>query len=398
MVDEADCKDKKVFVRVDFNTPLDKNTGEISDRTRIAEPIDTIRYLSDQGARIVLVSHLGRPKDKSERKLYSLRKCEAILKELMPERKVSYLSNIFDPAQIDKIKSGEIKISENIRFHVEETSKDEKERMAFAKKIASNFDLFVNDAFGASHRDHASVTELPQLLKPYIGYLMKRELEALGSLLSNPKRPFVAVVGGAKVSTKLQVLKKLLRNVDTILIGGAMAYTFLYSRAVSVGSSMLEKGYLSDAFQIIDQSAFYEKNFILPIDHVVSDRISHDAKTRVVKQNIPKGLLGGDIGPKTVSLFTKYIKSAETIFWNGPMGVFEFPKFFKGTQEIARAIAQSKAKSLVGGGDSIYALRLAKMEDKITHVSTGGGATLEFLEKGNLPGLTAIKNAWEISK
>ena len=214
-------------------------------------------------------------------------------------------------------------------------------------------------------------------------------------MLTHVERPFVAIIGGAKVSTKLKILKKLISHVDTILIGGAMAYTFLYSKAISIGFSKFEKDFLPAAFQIMDEASYNKKELILPIDHVVSDKIDYEAKTKIVKAKIPDNLLGGDIGPNTISLYGKYIKSAKTIFWNGPMGVFEIPQFSQGTKKIAKMIAQSKARSVVGGGDSMHAVKLYKVEDKITHVSTGGGATLEFLEKGSLVGLDSIKDSWK---
>ncbi len=387
---EASLRGKKVLLRADFNVPFKHESGEILDNTRIVQVIPTIKFLTSQGAHLSIISHLGRPKSEPDRKKYSFGRLLSSIQLLLSNFEISFVSNIFDAKRLSSQKSNEVFLLENIRFHDAETDTDIDRRLGFAKKISENFDLYVNDAFSASHREHASVTEIPKYLPSYMGFLLEEEITQLKSLYENIKKPYVAIVGGAKVSTKIETLRGLIKRADTILIGGAMAYTFLKSRASEIGNSLFERKYLPTAFQIIDEAAYYRKEILLPIDHIVAKKIDETSKARTVKQNIPDGFMGGDIGQKTLRLYIKRIQSAKTVFWNGPMGVFEIPKFSKGTVALAKAVATTKAKTVVGGGDSIHALKLAGVTDKINHVSGGGGAALEFLENPNLPGIKIL--------
>ena len=382
---------KRVILRTDFNVPLDKDTGVINDTTRIIESLPTIEYLSERGAKVIIISHLGRPikKDKN----LSLNKVADCLQDLLKQHSVKFTDKILtekNAIEVENLNNGEILLMENIRFASEETSDNEEERKQFAQSLAQNGDIYVNDAFGASHREHASIFDIANLLPSYPGFLLEKEIKELSRLQSNPPRPFVAIIGGAKVSTKLKMLENLIKQVDVVLVGGAMAYTFLKSRALEVGTSLIEREYLSSAFQVIDKAAYLKKEFLLPIDHVIAKEFSADASSKVVGLNIPGDSMGLDIGPKTIKKYKEVISSAKTIFWNGPMGAFEMKKFSEGTMEIAKAIAKSKAHTVVGGGDSIYAARMAGIEDKINHISTGGGASLEFIEGKKLPGIVVL--------
>ena len=387
---EANVQNKKVLLRADFNVPFQSENGEILDNTRIVRIIPTLKFLINQGAHLSIISHLGRPKSESDRKKYSFKQLLLFIQSLLSDFEISFVDNVLDTERLSSQKSNEILLFENIRFHDAETSADTDERLDFAKKISENFDLYVNDAFSASHREHASVTEIPQHLPSYMGFLLEEEIIQLKSLYENIERPYVAIVGGAKVSTKIKTLKGLIKKTDTILIGGAMAYTFLKSRAFNIGNSLCEIKYLSTAFQIIDEATYHRKEILLPIDHIVAKKIDETSKVYTVKKNIPNDFMGGDIGPKTLKNYIKKIRSAKTIFWNGPMGVFEISKFSKGTIALAKAVAASKAHTVVGGGDSIHALKVADVTDKIDHVSGGGGAALEFLENPSLPGIQAL--------
>ncbi|MCS6985780.1 MAG: phosphoglycerate kinase [Leptospiraceae bacterium] len=383
---------KKILVRVDFNVPLDKDTGEISDDTRIVASLPTLEYLLQANAALVLVSHLGRPKgaDKS----LSLAKVAEKLKAYLKKTPIFFVPDIVGgEAQQKKaeLKAGEILVLENVRFHEEETSKDEKVRHAFAQKLCQGLDAYVNDAFGAAHRAHASIYECAKILPCYAGFLLKKEIEVLDQILTRAERPFVAVIGGAKISTKISVLENLLPKVDSLLIGGAMAYTFLKSRAIEIGNSMVENEFLSQAFQIMDKASFLQKDLLLPEDHIVANEFSAKAKAKKTNdKNIPPLYMGMDIGPKTIDRYTAIIKKAKTVLWNGPMGVFEMERFAKGTIAIAKAMAKVKGTTVVGGGDSAYAVKMAKVAHKMTHVSTGGGATLEYLEGKKLPGVEVL--------
>ncbi len=381
-IEEGDFQGKRVLVRVDFNVALDEE-GEIQDTYRIEKAKDTIDYLKKEAKQIILISHLGRPGGKRVRK-YSLRKVAKKIEEIYGE-KVSFVSRWENLT--DGIK-GKMALLENIRFYPEETSEEEKKRLQFAKKLAQLGDIYVNEAFSVCHRNQASVVELAKILPSYGGFLLKKEVEVLSSLAKSPKRPFVVVIGGAKVSTKLNLLRALLGKADYLLIGGAMAYTFLKSKGLDVGSSYVEKEMLSHAFQILSEADYYGSKIFLPEDHIA---ISTDGKTKkTFKKEIPLGYQGMDIGSATVKKYTKVLKQANTIFWNGPMGVFEKEEFAKGTKKIAEAIANSSAVSVVGGGDSAYAVRKMGLEKAFHYVSTGGGASLKLLEGKPLPGIEPL--------
>lgn len=385
-IENIDVKGRRVFLRVDFNVPLEN--GKVSDDTRIIKTLPTIELLLNRGAKLIIASHLGRPDGKVNPK-YSMKPVQEAFAAIL-KKPVKFSEQIVG-ADVEKnshdLSDGEVLLLENLRFHKEE----EENNAEFAKKLSSLADIYINDAFGAAHRAHASTEGITHYLPSYAGTLMYREIEMLTGLITKPEKPFVAIIGGAKVSSKIKILTNLFNKVDTMLIGGGMAYTFLKSRAVPVGSSLVEKEFESQAFQIIDKAAYENVDFQLPIDHVIADSFSEKAKIKTVdKMGIIDGWMGMDIGPKTVSAYEKIIKSAGTILWNGPMGVFEMDKFSNGTIQIAKAIAKSNAKSVVGGGDSIAAINKAGVEDKITHISTGGGASLEFLEGKTLPGVAAL--------
>lgn len=385
-IENIDVKGKKVFLRVDFNVPLEN--GKVGDTTRITKTLPTIELLLNRGAKLIIASHLGRPEGKVDPK-YTMMPVQEAFAAIIG-KPVKFSEQIVG-AEVERLaenlENGGILFLENLRFHKEE----EENNKEFAKKLSQLADLYINDAFGAAHRAHASTEGITHFLPSYAGTLMYREIEVLSSLITKPEKPFVAIIGGAKVSSKIKILNNLFNKVDTMLIGGGMAYTFLKSRAVPIGSSLAEKEFESQAFQIIDKAAYEKVDFQLPIDHIIADSFSEKAKTKTVdKMGILNGWMGMDIGPKTISAYEKIIKSAGTIFWNGPMGVFEMDKFSNGTVQIAKAIAKSNAKSVVGGGDSISAIMKAGVGDKITHISTGGGASLEFLEGKTLPGVAAL--------
>jgi phosphoglycerate kinase len=391
-IEQADVSGKKILLRVDFNVPLDKTSGAISDDTRMVKSLPTIELLLSRGAALVIVSHLGRPAKKGDAGL-SLRPIAEHLAKLLPSTKVLFASEAVGsiPEELaGKLQRGEILVLENIRYYPEETAKDDKVRTEFAKKLCKLADMYCDDAFGAAHRAHASIYDCAKILPGFAGLLLKKEIDFLEKLMVNPPRPFVAIIGGSKVSSKLAVLENLVLKADSILIGGAMAYTFLKSRLIEIGDSMIEKDYLSQAFQIVDKAAYNKHQLLLPEDHIVSSEFGEKGKIKTVKRSIPDGFMGMDIGPKTADHYAKIIKSAKTVLWNGPMGVFEMQKFSKGTLEIAKAMAKVKGTTVVGGGDSIFALTQSGLEDKITHVSTGGGATLEYLEGKKLPGVQAL--------
>ena len=385
-IENIDVKGKRVFLRVDFNVPLDN--GKVGDETRITKTLPTIELLLNRGAKLIVASHLGRPEGKVNPK-YSMKPVQEAFAAIL-KKPVQFSEKIIG-SEVEKLShdlgDGEVLLLENLRFHKEE----EENNADFAKKLSQLADLYINDAFGAAHRAHASTEGITHYLPSYAGTLMYREIEMLTGLITKPEKPFVAIIGGAKVSSKIKILNNLFNKVDTMLIGGGMAYTFLKSRAVPVGSSLVEKEFESQAFQIIDKAAYENVDFQLPVDHVIADSFSEKGKIKTVdKMGIIDGWMGMDIGPKTISAYEKIIKSAGTILWNGPMGVFEMDKFANGTIQIAKAIAKSNAKSVVGGGDSLAAIAKAGVEDKITHISTGGGASLEFLEGKTLPGVAAL--------
>ncbi len=389
-INQANLVNKRVLLRVDFNIPFDQINKKILDDTRIIQAIPTIKFMMSQGARLIIISHLGRPKNEVDKKQYSFKPLLPYIQKHLPDFEISFLGDLFDLKRLDIQKPKEILLAENIRFYNAELSDHEPHRLEFAQQISKNFDIYVNDAFSVSHRQHASITEIPKFLPSYMGLMFEKEIVQLNLLQKNIKRPYVAIIGGLKVSTKLKTLKSLLKKVDTILVGGAMAYTFLRARALTIGDSFFEKNYLVPAFQIIDEALYYKKDFLLPIDHIVTQEIKDKAKIKIVKRNIPDGFTGVDIGPKTLKKYIKIIRSAKTIFWNGPVGIFEVVKFRYGTIALAREIDKANAQTIVGGGDSIHALKAAGVGDKIDHISVGGGATLEFLGNQNLHGIKAL--------
>jgi len=397
-IKDLELDGKRVFMRVDFNVPLDESGG-LMDDTRIVETLPTIEYAVRHHARLVLASHLGRPKGKPNPKM-SLKPVAERLRNLLDERIRRGINVGFAPDCVgmqaeemaSKLEKGQTLLLENLRFHAEEEANEEH----FSHELAKLADYYVNDAFGTAHRAHASTVGITKFVKKSAaGLLMEKELEYLGKALHHPGRPFIAILGGAKVSDKIPVIQNLIDKVDALLIGGGMAYTFLKARGMEVGSSLLESDKLDLAHKLLDQAKARGVKFLLPVDHVVADKVAHDAKTHVVAEghNIPAGQMGLDIGPKTVALFSEQVETARTIVWNGPMGVFEQEPFAHGTFAIARSLAANRAATtIVGGGDSVSAVHQAGVADKITHISTGGGASLEFLEGKKLPGVEALSN------
>ncbi len=387
-IKDIDVANKRVIVRVDFNVPLDKETGDITDDRRIRAALPTIQYLMSQKARVILVSHLGRPKGGFDPKL-SMKPAAERLSELLGQPVLLASDVIGEDARkkAEALQPGEVLMLENVRFHKEETKNDP----AFARELASLADVYVNDAFGTAHRAHASTAGLARFLPAVSGFLIQKEIEIMGAALADPARPFVAILGGAKVSDKIGVIENLLDKVDTLIIGGGMAYTFLAATGRNVGLSICEKDKIDLAANLMAKAEAKHVKLLLPSDVVIADRFAEDANTRVVTvDQIPDDWMGLDIGPQTIKVFTEAIKQAATIVWNGPMGVFEFEAFATGTREIARAIAESSAISIIGGGDSAAAVEQMGFADRVTHVSTGGGASLEFLEGKILPGIDCL--------
>jgi phosphoglycerate kinase len=388
-VEDLDVKGKTVFVRVDFNVPL-TDQGEIRDDTRIRASLPTIRYLLGKGAKLVLASHLGRPKGKFDPKM-SLKPVAKRLAELIG-RDVIMAPDIVGE-EVDKLKSGlkdgDILLLENVRFHAGETTNDPE----LSKKLAEGIDYFVNDAFGSSHRAHASVVGITDFVKKSAaGFLMKKEVEYLRKALFSPARPYVAILGGAKVEDKIPVIENLLNKADTFLIGGAMAYTFFKAQGLETGKSLVEPDKIEIAQKILAQAKKQKVSFMLPLDNVLTVSIESGQVAQITDSfPFPQDLMGVDIGPKTIARYTEIIAKAKTIVWNGPLGVFETPAFAQGTLEIAQAVAASGAMSIIGGGDSIAAVEKAGVSQKITHISTGGGASLEFLANETLPGIEALE-------
>lgn len=380
---------KKVLVRVDFNVPLDENKN-ITDETRINAALPTIQYLLENGAAVILCSHLGRPKGEFNMK-YSLAPVAARLKELFPG-KVTFAEDVIGPsaqAAVANIKSGDIVLLENLRFHAEE----EKNDADFAKKLAAYADIYVNDAFGTAHRAHASTAGVAEYLPAVAGFLIGKELDIMGKALENPERPFVAILGGKKVSDKIGVINNLLEKVDTLIIGGAMAFTFYKAMGLEIGKSLLEEEKVELAKSLMEKAQAKGVKLLLPVDTIVADKFGEDANIKnVPRDQIPADWEGLDIGEKSRELFAEAIKGAKTVIWNGPMGVFEIEKFAGGTKAVAAALAQCQGTTIIGGGDSAAAVEQLGYADKMTHISTGGGASLEFLEGLELPGVAALND------
>lgn len=388
---DVNVEGKRVFVRCDFNVPLDEK-GKITDENRIQGALPTIKYLLDHGAKVVLASHLGRPKNGPEAK-FSLKPVAERLNQLLGGKVTMANDVIGEDAQkkVAVLKNGEAVLLENVRFHKEEEKNDPE----FAKKLASFADIFVNDAFGTAHRAHASTEGISHFVKTSVaGFLIEKELEVMGGALADPKRPFVAILGGAKVSDKIGVINNLLEKVDKLLIGGAMAYTFIVAKGGKVGMSKLEADKVDLAKELLEKAKAKGVELYLPVDTVIAQEFKADAESKVCEtMAIPDGWEGLDIGPKTAELFAGVIKTAKTVIWNGPMGVFEFPKFAVGTKAVAQALADNpKAITIIGGGDSAAAIEQLGYADKVTHISTGGGASLEFLEGKVLPGIACLND------
>ena len=387
---DADVKGKKVLLRCDFNVPQNKETGEITSDKRIVAALPTIKYLLDNGAAVIACSHLGKPKGEWKEKL-TMAPVAKRLSELLGQE-VIFAKDIIGgdaAAKAAALKGGEIMLLENLRFDIRE----EKNGADFAKALADMAELYVSDAFGTVHRAHASTAGVAAFLPAYAGMLVEKELSVMGKALENPARPFVAVLGGAKVSDKIGVINNLLDKADTIIIGGGMAYTFVKAMGYEIGNSLLEADKLDYAKEMIAKAEEKGVKLLLPVDTAIGNEFKADCEYKVVDiKEMPEGWMGMDIGPKTVELFSEAIKSAETVVWNGPMGVFEFDAFAVGTKAMAKALAESGAISIVGGGDSAAAVEKLGFADKMTHISTGGGASLEFLEGLELPGVACLLN------
>lgn len=388
-VRDIDVKGKKVLVRCDFNVPLDENKN-ITDNRRIVGALPTIKYLLDNDCKVILCSHLGRPKGQVN-KDFSL---EPVAKELskLLGKEVKLANDIIGKSAKEltaNMKDGEIVLLENVRFDSREEANDAE----FAKELASLAEIYVNDAFGTAHRAHSSTTGVAEFLPAVCGFLMEKEVKMLGDCLDNPQRPFVAILGGAKVSDKIKVIENLLEKVDTIIIGGGMTFTFLKAMGYEVGNSICELDRLDIAKETIEKAKMKGVKLLLPIDTVCGKEFTNDTETVTVdSKQIPEGWQGLDIGPKAIEEYTQELKNAKTVIWNGPLGVFEFEKFAKGTNSIAKVLSELDATTIVGGGDSVAAIEKGGFSDKITHISTGGGASLEFLEGKALPGIEALND------
>ena len=388
-IKDIDVQGKRVFLRVDFNVPLD-DSGNITDASRIVKELPTIKYLISHGARVIICTHLGRPKGEPNPRLSTI----VIAKYLVG---VLHCKIKFSPTCIgdevkkmaDELQDGEVLVLENIRFYKEE----EENSPIFANKLAQLADIYVNDAFGTAHRKHASIYGVAKLLPNAVGFLMGNEINTISEILENPEHPFVAILGGAKVSDKLGVVHNLIKLCDTVLIGGGMAYTFLKAQGANIGKSLYEEQCLEDAKAILKEAQENGKEIILPIDHIASTILSPNATViKIATKDIPDSLVGLDIGKKTIKVFVKKIKQAKTVIWNGPMGVFEYEAFKNGTKKIAKAVAKNKGKTIVGGGDSIAALHALKLDKDIYHISTGGGASLKLIAGESLPGVDVISD------
>ncbi len=392
-IDTYNFNGQKAIIRVDFNVPI--KDGIITDDTRIRAALPTIQKILNDGGAVVLMSHLGRPKGGPEEK-YSLKPVAVHLQKLLPN-KIHFVEDCIGPKALEaktRLNFGEVLLLENLRFHKEEEAGDE----MFSRDLASGMDVYVNDAFGTAHRAHASTTIIAQFFpnNKMFGYLMEKELAAMDKVLHNAESPSLAIIGGAKVSSKIEVIENLLSRVDTMIIGGGMAFTFFKAMGKNIGKSLVEDDHLETARKIMHKAKERGIELLLPIDSLNASEFSNDAQTNITNiDNIPSDMMGLDIGPKTIDLFDNIIRSSKTILWNGPMGVFEMEKFMKGTLEIAKSIAKATeegAFSLVGGGDSVAAVNQFNLENKISYVSTGGGAMLEYMEGKVLPGVAAIRS------
>jgi phosphoglycerate kinase len=386
-IEDIEFNGKKVLTRCDFNVPQDEE-GNITDDSRIRAALPTIEYMLSNQAAVILCSHLGRPKGEFNTK-YSLAPVASRLSELLG-KEVKLAKDVIGPdadTLTAALQPGEVMLLENVRFHKEEEKNDPE----FAKKLASYADIYVNDAFGTAHRAHASTAGVADYLPAVGGYLIDKEISTMGSALQDPRRPFVAILGGAKVSDKIGVINNLLEKVDTLIVGGGMAYTFVRATGGTIGQSLCEEDKLDYAREMLEKAESKGVKFLLPTDTIAAEEFAADAKAVTVETNsIPDNLMGLDIGPETRKKFTDAVKTAGTVVWNGPMGVFEFEQFAEGTRAIARALAESNAISIIGGGDSAAAIKQLGFADKMTHISTGGGASLEFLEGLELPGIACL--------
>ena len=388
-VKDIDLKEKRVLVRCDFNVPMDQNRN-ITDNRRIVSALPTIQYLLEQNCKLVLCSHLGRPKGEFKPE-YSLKPVAKELSKLLGKEVIMANDVVGEDAKskAKNLKNGEILLLENLRFHREETDNDPE----FAKELASFGEVFVNDAFGTAHRAHASTEGVAHYLPAVSGFLIEKELKFLGEALENPERPFMAILGGSKVSDKIGVIENLLEKVDTLLIGGGMAYTFFKAQGYSVGDSICEEDKCELALELMEKAKNKGVKLLLPIDNKIGKEFKADTESKTVKSTeIPDGWEGLDIGEKTIELYTKELQNAKTIVWNGPLGVFEFDQFAVGTNAIAKALGDIDAVKIIGGGDSASAVEKAGVAEKMTHISTGGGASLEFLEGKKLPGIEALQD------
>ncbi len=389
-IKDVDVAGKRVLVRVDFNVPL--QDGSVSDDTRIRAALPTLRYLVDHHAKVIVISHLGRPKGEPDPQ-YSLRPARRSLERLMG-RNVVFVDDTIGKAAheaVERMVDGEIVMLENVRFYPGEKSND----LDFARELSSLADIYVNDAFGAAHRAHASTAGVAEFLPSYAGLLLAREVQTLSSMLLEPEKPFVAILGGSKVSDKFGVIDRLIDVVDVLLIGGGMAFTFLAAKGLDIGKSIVEEDWIGPAKEMMAKAKKSQCTLQLPVDFIAADAFAEDANTKVVgREEIPSDMMGLDIGPATCELFKSEIATAKTIFWNGPMGVFEMKAYEAGTKEVAEAVGRNnRAVSVIGGGDSVAALKKFKLEDRVTFVSTGGGASMKLLEGVALPGVEALLDA-----
>ena len=388
-VKDIDVTGKRVFVRCDFNVPQDEN-GKITDNRRIVSALETIKYLIEKNAKVILCSHLGRPKGEFKKEFSLKPVAEELTKLLGKEVKLAD-DVIGESAQnlVGQMQDGDVILLENVRFHAEEEKNDAK----FAKKLASLADIYVNDAFGTTHRAHASTAGIAAYLPAVSGFLIEKEINFMGNTLENPQRPFVAILGGAKVSDKIGVIDALLEKVDTLIIGGGMAYTFFKAQGYGVGNSLCEEDKLDLAKGLMEKAKQKGVKLLLPIDTVVGKEFKKDTESKVVAwTDIPDNWEGFDIGPETIKMFAEEVKKAKTVVWNGPLGLFEFDQFAVGTNAIAKELAESDAITIIGGGDSAAAVEKAGLSDKMSHVSTGGGASLQFLEGKTLPGIECLQD------